>query len=66
MRERGFAAAVTTNPGVNAGGGDLLELRRTLIYGADDARTFVAKLDGVLDGDTVLRRALHARRSRAA
>ena len=66
VREARYAAAVTTNPGVNAGGGDLLELRRTLIYGADDMRTFVAKLDGVLDGETVLRRALHARRSRAA
>jgi hypothetical protein len=29
-------------------------------------RTFRAKLDGVLDGETLLRRALHARRSRAA
>jgi peptidoglycan/xylan/chitin deacetylase (PgdA/CDA1 family) len=66
VREAGYAAAVTTNPGVNAGDGDLLELRRTLIYGADDARTFGAKIDGVLDGETVLRRALHARRSRAA
>ena len=66
MREAGYAAAVTTNPGVNDGAGDLLELRRTLIYGADDRRTFGAKLDGVLDGETVLRRALHARRARAA
>jgi len=57
---------VTTNPGVNAGGGDLLELRRTLIYGADDLRVFGAKLAGLLDGETILRRALHARRSRAA
>jgi glycosyltransferase involved in cell wall biosynthesis/peptidoglycan/xylan/chitin deacetylase (PgdA/CDA1 family) len=66
VREAGYAAAVTTNPGVNGGGGDLLELRRTLIYGADDIRTFGAKIDGVLDGETVLRRALHARRARAA
>ena len=66
VREAGYAAAVTTNPGVNAGGGDLLELRRTLIYGADDMRVFRGKLDGLLDGETVLRRALHARRSRAA
>ena len=36
VREAGYAAAVTTNPGVNAGQGDLLQLRRTLIYGADD------------------------------
>ena len=66
VREAGYTAAVTTNPGVNAGAGDLLELRRTLIYGADDRRMFGAKLDGVLDGETVLRRALHARRARAA
>jgi peptidoglycan/xylan/chitin deacetylase (PgdA/CDA1 family) len=66
VREAGYTAAVTTNPGVNAGGGELHELRRTLIYGADDARTFRAKLDGMLDGETFLRRALHARRSRAA
>jgi glycosyltransferase involved in cell wall biosynthesis/peptidoglycan/xylan/chitin deacetylase (PgdA/CDA1 family) len=66
VRDAGYAAAVTTNPGVNAGGGELLELRRTLIYGADDIRTFGAKLDGVLDGETTLRRALQARRSRAA
>jgi glycosyltransferase involved in cell wall biosynthesis/peptidoglycan/xylan/chitin deacetylase (PgdA/CDA1 family) len=66
VRTAGYAAAVTTNPGVNAGGGELLELRRTLVYGADDMRAFGAKLDGVLDGETVLRRALHARRARAA
>ncbi|HET6171099.1 MAG TPA: glycosyltransferase [Gaiellales bacterium] len=66
VRTAGYAAAVTTNPGVNAGGGELLELRRTLVYGADDMRTFRGKLDGLLDGETVLRRALHARRSRAA
>jgi peptidoglycan/xylan/chitin deacetylase (PgdA/CDA1 family) len=66
VRDAGYAAAVTTNPGVNGGGGELLELQRTLIYGADDIRTFGAKVDGVLDGETVLRRALHARRSRAA
>ncbi|MDX6621502.1 MAG: hypothetical protein QOK36_3888, partial [Gaiellales bacterium] len=66
VRDAGYAAAVTTNPGVNAGGGELLELRRTLIYGADDIRTFGAKLDGVLDGEKTLRRALQARRSRAA
>jgi glycosyltransferase involved in cell wall biosynthesis/peptidoglycan/xylan/chitin deacetylase (PgdA/CDA1 family) len=66
VRKAGYAAAVTTNPGVNAGGGELLELRRTLIYGADDTRTFAAKLGGLLDGETMLRRALQARRSRAA
>jgi glycosyltransferase involved in cell wall biosynthesis/peptidoglycan/xylan/chitin deacetylase (PgdA/CDA1 family) len=66
VRQAGYAAAVTTNPGVNAGGGELLELRRTLVYGADDMRVFRGKLDGLLDGETVLRRALHARRSRAA
>jgi peptidoglycan/xylan/chitin deacetylase (PgdA/CDA1 family) len=66
VREAGYAAAVTTNPGVNAGAGDLLQLRRTLIYGADDLATFRAKLGGALDSETVLRRALQARRSRAA
>ena len=66
VREAGYAAALTTNPGVNAGEGDLLQLRRTLIYGADDLAAFRAKLGGALDGETALRRALHARRSRAA
>ena len=66
VRSAGYAAAVTTNPGVNGGGGELLELRRTLVYGADDTSMFRAKLDGLLDGETRLRRALHARRSRAA
>jgi hypothetical protein len=51
---------------VNSGGGDLLELRRTLVYRADDARVLQAKLDGRLDGETALRRALHSRRARAA
>jgi peptidoglycan/xylan/chitin deacetylase (PgdA/CDA1 family) len=66
VREAGYAAAVTTNPGVNTGAGDLLQLRRTLIYGADDLGTFRAKLGGALDAETAVRRALHARRSRAA
>ena len=52
VREAGYAAAVTTNPGVNAGQGDLLQLRRTLIYGADDLAAFRAKLGGALDGET--------------
>ncbi len=65
-RKAGYAAAVTTNPGVNAGGGELLELRRTLVYGADDMRMFRGKLAGLLDGETVLRRGVQARRSRAA
>jgi peptidoglycan/xylan/chitin deacetylase (PgdA/CDA1 family) len=66
VRAAGYAAAVTTNPGVNGGGGELLELRRTLVYGADDLRTFQAKIDGRLDSETALQRALQARRSRAA
>ncbi len=66
VRAAGYAAAVTTNPGVNAGGSELLELRRTLVYGADDARAFKGKLDGLLDSETVIQRALQARRSRAA
>jgi peptidoglycan/xylan/chitin deacetylase (PgdA/CDA1 family) len=65
VREAGYAAAVTTNPGVNAGGADdALQLRRTLIYGVDDAATFEAKLHGALDTQSVLRQALRARRSR--
>ena len=65
VREAGYTAAVTTNPGVNAGGGELLQLRRTLVYGADDLATFKAKLGGALDGETMLRRVLHGRRSRS-
>ena len=66
VREAGYAAAVTTNPGVNAGAGDPLQLCRTLIYGGDDLAAFRAKLGGALDNETALRRVLHARRSRAA
>jgi peptidoglycan/xylan/chitin deacetylase (PgdA/CDA1 family) len=65
-RRAGYAAAVTTKPGVNAGGGELLELRRTLVYGADDQRAFDGKLSGLLDGEPAIRRALHRYRARAA
>lgn len=71
VREAGYPAAVTTEPGVNDAGGDLHTLHRTLVYWDDDARSFELKLRGALDRPPLLRawlyRALAARdrRSRA-
>jgi peptidoglycan/xylan/chitin deacetylase (PgdA/CDA1 family) len=68
VERAGYAAAVTTDPGVNPGGDARLHrLRRTLIFGEDDDRSFAAKLGGLLDRESVLwkpRRRLAAARAR--
>ena len=68
VERAGYAAAVTTDPGVNPGGDARLHrLRRTLIFGEDDDRSFAAKLAGLLDRESVLwrpRRRLAAARAR--
>jgi peptidoglycan/xylan/chitin deacetylase (PgdA/CDA1 family) len=65
VAEAGFAAAVTTEPGVNRGGSDLHELRRTLVYWDDEPADFAAKLAGHLDRPPILRRWLYGRLARA-
>jgi peptidoglycan/xylan/chitin deacetylase (PgdA/CDA1 family) len=72
-RAAGYAAAVTTKPGVNDSSTTLHELRRTLVYYEDGPREFALKLAGALDRPPVARdlvyRALAARgrrRTRAA
>jgi len=65
VREAGYRAALTTDPGVNRGDGDPFRLRRTLIYREDGERVFLAKLDGLVDEPSALLRRVRARRSRA-
>lgn len=65
-RESGYRAGLTTAAGVNDGAGDLLELRRTLIYREDGPRTFQAKLDGLTDDESSLLRTIRERRARPA
>jgi peptidoglycan/xylan/chitin deacetylase (PgdA/CDA1 family) len=64
VRAAGYDAAVTTAPGVNAGGGDLHELRRTLIFWEDGPREFALKLSGALDAPPALRALFYRIRSR--
>jgi peptidoglycan/xylan/chitin deacetylase (PgdA/CDA1 family) len=65
VREAGYRAGLTTDPGVNRGDGDPLRLKRTLLYRDDGERVFQAKLDGLVDEPSSLLRHLRARRSRA-
>ncbi len=62
----GYAAAVTTNPGVNAAAAICSSCAARSSTAPTTCASSAAKLDGLLDGETLLRRALHARRSRAA
>jgi len=64
VREAGFRASVTTDPGVNDGGG-LHGLRRTLVYGEDGRVAFGAKLTGRLDKAPALRAFYYRRRASA-
>ena len=66
VREAGYRAALTTDPGVNHGDDDPLQLKRTLVYRDDGARVFQAKLDGLVDEPSAALRRARARRSRAA
>jgi peptidoglycan/xylan/chitin deacetylase (PgdA/CDA1 family) len=69
VREAGYAAAVTTEQGVNTGSEDPYLLKRTLVFREDSADEFALKLTGALDGPPTLRplvyRALTSRRRRA-
>jgi peptidoglycan/xylan/chitin deacetylase (PgdA/CDA1 family) len=63
VREAGYEAAVTTQPGVNAAGDDLHRLRRTLVYWEDGSREFALKLAGALDAPPLLRALLYRARA---
>lgn len=65
VQEAGFRAGITTDPGVNGGGGDFGRLRRTLVYGDDGSFAFAAKLAGKLDKPPALRAWLYRRRAAA-
>jgi peptidoglycan/xylan/chitin deacetylase (PgdA/CDA1 family) len=65
VREAGYRAGVTTDPGVNPGARPLERLRRTLVYRADGPREFAAKLAGHLDRPPALRRLYYRRLARA-
>jgi peptidoglycan/xylan/chitin deacetylase (PgdA/CDA1 family) len=65
VRQAGYRAAVTTRPGVNAGGAPMETLHRTLVYWQDSDADFRAKLDGVLDRPPALRDWLYRRRAAA-
>jgi peptidoglycan/xylan/chitin deacetylase (PgdA/CDA1 family) len=49
VQEAGYAAAVTTDQGVNTGAGDPHVLRRTLVFLEDGLADFALKLAGALD-----------------
>jgi hypothetical protein len=49
VREAGYRAGVTTQPGLNVSGVRPELLHRSLIDRRDDRTTFVAKLTGLLD-----------------
>jgi peptidoglycan/xylan/chitin deacetylase (PgdA/CDA1 family) len=61
VREVGYRAGLTTDPGVNTGAEDPTALKRTLIYSGDSPSDFAAKLSGLLDGPARLRELLYHR-----
>jgi hypothetical protein len=63
VREAGFLAGLTCEPGVNTSATERTALHRTLIDRRDGLAAFRDKLAGRLDGEWALRTALHARRS---
>ena len=63
IREAGYRAGVTTNPGINSGGRLPGTLCRTMVYWRDSLRDFDAKVKGALDESTQLQRWIHRRRS---
>jgi peptidoglycan/xylan/chitin deacetylase (PgdA/CDA1 family) len=64
VREAGYRAGLTTDPGVNRGGAPLETLKRTLVYGGEGPEVFEAKLAGLLDRPPLLRSLLYARLKR--
>jgi peptidoglycan/xylan/chitin deacetylase (PgdA/CDA1 family) len=63
VREAGFAAALTTDPGVNVDLESPFGLRRTLLSAGDTLTDFQAKMRGVLDRTSALERMIRARRA---
>ena len=61
VRQAGYRAGLTTDPGVNTGAQDPTALKRTLIYSGDGPSDFAAKLSGMLDGPARLRNLLYRR-----
>jgi peptidoglycan/xylan/chitin deacetylase (PgdA/CDA1 family) len=61
VREAGYRAAVTTEPGVNGPGVQMEALRRTLVYFSDSDSDFAAKLAGVLDRPPAFRSTFYRR-----
>ena len=66
VAEAGYAAGFGTRPGIDAGAGDRLDLRRTVIRPGLSQADLSAVLGGAIDRDTRLRAMAHARRSRRA
>lgn len=66
VRECGYRAGVTTDPGVNPGGGVPGRIHRTLVYGGDGEQEFADKLTGVFDRPSRLRGYFFARRAAGA
>lgn len=64
VKAAGYRAGVTTDPGVNPGGEDLLRLRRTLVYWQDTIGDFAIKLAGGLDRPPRLRGSLYRKLAR--
>ena len=60
----GYRAAVTTRCGLNRGGGPRGALHRTMIMWRDTLADFEAKMDGLLDNESMVAEWLHRRRSR--
>jgi peptidoglycan/xylan/chitin deacetylase (PgdA/CDA1 family) len=63
VREAGYRAGVTTDPGVNRGGSAPLRITRTLVFGDDGEDDFAAKLRGVFDRPSIFRRYFYRRRA---
>jgi peptidoglycan/xylan/chitin deacetylase (PgdA/CDA1 family) len=65
VREAGYRAGVTTDPGVNPGARPMDRLRRTMVYWGDGPFEFEAKVAGRLDRPPLLRSLLYRRLARA-
>lgn len=65
VREAGYRAGVTTEPGVNPGAQPMDRLRRTMVYWGDGPFEFAAKVAGRLDRPPALRSLLYRRLARA-
>lgn len=64
VRDGGYRGAVTTTSGVNRGGEPLAALRRTMLMTGDTLGDFIAKMNGLLDRQSVLEQAIRSRRAR--